>query len=89
MHLISAGLHLHGTDPYELLARVRSESARPLDAEHAFYLGYELAKARTGLTLGKNYQQDEALQWGFLTVEERSHREKMKRAPATEAERDG
>ena len=39
---------------------------------YAFYLGYEMAKAVTALTLGKNYVQDQALRWGFLTVEERS-----------------
>jgi dihydropteroate synthase len=74
LHVISAGLHLRGTDPYELLERIQAECPRPLDASHAFYLGYELAKARTALTLGKNYRQDEALDWGFLTVEEHSHR---------------
>jgi hypothetical protein len=33
-----------------------------------------MAKAATALTLGKQYQQDEALDWGFLTREEVSHR---------------
>jgi hypothetical protein len=28
----------------------------------------------TALTLGKNYTQDQALRWGFLTVPEISHR---------------
>ena len=41
-----------------------------LDPSHAFYLGYEMAKAVTALTLGKNYTQDQALRWGFLTVPE-------------------
>ena len=45
-----------------------------LDASHAFYLGYEMAKAATALTLGKQYQQDEALDWGYLTQDEVSHR---------------
>ena len=48
--------------------------ARPIDASHAFYLGYEMAKAVTALTLGKEYRQDEALDWGFLTRAEQSHR---------------
>src|SRR5262249_19647704 len=61
LHVISAGLHLHGTDPYELLAAIQTAGKRALDASHAFYLGYELAKARTALTLGKDYRQDEAL----------------------------
>ena len=46
----------------------------PIDPAHAFYLGYEMAKAATALTLGKDYRQDEALDWGFLTREEKSHR---------------
>ena len=33
-----------------------------------------MAKAVTALTLGKNYTQDQALRWGFLTVPEVSHR---------------
>ena len=30
-------------------------------------------KAKTALTLGKTYRQDQALQWGFLTEPEDSH----------------
>jgi hypothetical protein len=33
-----------------------------------------MAKAVTALTLGKNYVQDQALRWGMLTREEKSHR---------------
>jgi dihydropteroate synthase len=43
------------------------------DAAHAFYLGYELMKAKTALTLSKSYRQDQALEWGFLTEPEVSH----------------
>jgi len=68
IHVVSAGKHLAGEDPFELF-----ESLQEADGSHAFYLGYEMAKAVTALTLGKNYTQDEALRWGFLTVEERSH----------------
>jgi dihydropteroate synthase len=39
------------------------------EAGHAFYLGHELTKARLALQLGKNYQQDLPLRWGYLTVE--------------------
>jgi hypothetical protein len=39
-----------------------------------------MAKAITALTLGKNYTQDEALRWGFLTAPEVSHRGKMAEA---------
>jgi len=75
LHVISANLYLRGTDPFELLSQLQASAARPLDATHAFYLGYELAKARTALTLGKDYRQDQALDWGFLTVEEQGHRQ--------------
>lgn len=72
VHVLSAGVHLAGDDAFELLASVQEQARRPLSAEHAFYLGYELAKALTALTLGKQYEQDEALSWGLLTRPERS-----------------
>ena len=53
-----------------------SSATRSSTPSHAFYLGYEMAKAVTALTLGKNYTQDQALRWGFLTVPEVSHRNK-------------
>src|SRR5262249_20130648 len=48
------------------------------DPSHAFYLGYELMKARTALTLSKSYRQDQPLDWGFLTEREVSHRDRKK-----------
>jgi dihydropteroate synthase-like protein len=73
LHVINGQAHLHGTDPFALFAEMQQRDAK-LDASHAFYLGYEMAKAVTALTLGKNYTQDQALRWGFLTVPEVSHR---------------
>jgi dihydropteroate synthase-like protein len=67
IHIFNRDGYWHGRDPYALF-----DQLGPLDAAHAFYLGYELAKAATALTLGKNYTQDEALDWGFLTVPEAS-----------------
>lgn len=74
LHLINAEVHLHGADPFELFDQLLRTQATNLDPAHAFYLGYELAKATTALTLGKQYTQDEALNWGFLTLPEKSHR---------------
>ncbi|MBI2825578.1 MAG: dihydropteroate synthase [Planctomycetia bacterium] len=71
LHVVTAGMHLHGTDPFELLAQLQARNPKNLDPSHSFYLGYELAKARTALALGKDYRQDQALDWGYLTVEER------------------
>ena len=69
VHLMNRDGYWHGSDPYEVFDRMRAEVGT-LNAEHAFYLGMELCKARTALTLGKQYRQDESLRWGFLTVEE-------------------
>jgi dihydropteroate synthase-like protein len=69
------GTHfLTGRDPFELF-----EQMDVADPSHAFYLGYEMAKARTALTLHKHYRQDQALDWGFLTEAEESHIERKKR----------
>jgi dihydropteroate synthase-like protein len=75
MHLVSAGVNLSGTDPFELMQQLlASPIGHTIDAAHAFYLGHELSKAATALTLGKQYEQDEALNWGFLTRPEQHHR---------------
>ena len=74
VHAVTAGLHLSDPDPFALFAKLQSHVAREIDASHAFYLGYEMAKALTALTLGKDYRQDEALDWGFLTRKEQFHR---------------
>lgn len=73
LHVLNGSVYLRGTDPFVLFAEMQKRDEK-LDPAHAFYLGYELAKAVTALTLGKNYQQDQALTWGFLTVPEVSHR---------------
>ncbi|NIP85633.1 MAG: dihydropteroate synthase [Planctomycetales bacterium] len=73
LHLICAGVHLTGTDPFAMFEQLLGEQGEKLDRGHAFYLGFELAKALTALTLGKDYRQDEALNWGFLTRSEGHH----------------
>jgi dihydropteroate synthase-like protein len=77
LHVISSCMYLQGTDPFTLFEQMTKRE--PIDPSHAFYLGYEMAKAVTALTLGKNYVQDQALRWGFLTVAEPSHRGKIPR----------
>ena len=86
IHLVSAGLHLAEADPFALFARLVARQPKNLDAGHAFYLGFEMAKALTALTLGKDYRQDEALDWGYLTRKEQSHR--LKRSPAVDDSRE-
>jgi dihydropteroate synthase-like protein len=84
LHAVTAGLHLKDSDPFALFARCQAEGGRAIDPAHAFYLGYELAKAVTALTLGKEYRQDETLDWGFLTSPEEFHRLKRERVAASE-----
>lgn len=76
LHLLSAGLHLRATNAFELFKKLMATEPKNVNASHAFYLGYELAKATTALTLGKQYNQDQALEWGFLTVPEDNHRQR-------------
>jgi dihydropteroate synthase-like protein len=72
LHVLNDKMLLEGTDPFALFEEMQCRE--DIDPAHAFYLGYELAKAVTALTLAKNYVQDQALRWGFLTAEETSHR---------------
>lgn len=75
IHILSAGVHLRGNEPFammsELLTLPQSDN---VDVSHAFYLGFELAKAKLAIQLGKQYEQDQALAWGQLTQEEQRHR---------------
>lgn len=71
IHAINGTHHLSGGDPFVLFDEMGVD-----EASHAFYLGYEMAKAKTALTLSKAYRQDQALDWGFLTEPEISHRER-------------
>lgn len=78
VHVISHALHLHDPDPFALFERLRRSGPngslpKNLSPSHAFYLGYEMCKAATAITLGKQYLQDEPLDWGFLTKREVQH----------------
>lgn len=73
IHVLNNKMHLRGEDPFELFSQMSGQET--IDPSHAFYLGYEMAKAITALTVGKNYAQDQALNWGFLTRPEKSHRQ--------------
>jgi dihydropteroate synthase len=68
IHALNNQHILSDTDPFRLF-----DQMGVVDSSHAFYLGYEMMKARTALTLSKTYRQDQALEWGFLTVPETSH----------------
>jgi len=79
LHLLTSGRQWSDRDPWRLFASLLTAGPnggppRNLDLSHAFYLGYEMCKATTALTLGKEYVQDESLDWGFLTEPEDRHR---------------
>ena len=74
LHAMNKEVHAKGSDPFVVFDQLNIE-----DPSHAFYLGYEMAKAMTALTLGKNYVQDEPLRWGMLTREEQTHFERRKK----------
>ena len=78
VHIVSHELHLSGEDAYELWRQLAASgpggtNPKNLDPKHAFYIGHELHKAITALTLDKQYYQDEPLDWGFLTRAEGGH----------------
>ncbi len=73
VHLVGVGLHIHSRDPFGLFKQIEAAGRDDLDPSHAFYLGYEVSKAVTALTLGKDYRQDQALSWGHLTQPEIAH----------------
>ncbi len=80
IHLMGSGLHFHDSDPFIAFDQLAASEPGNLDASHAFYLGYEMCKAMTALQLGKQYTQDEALDWGHLTQPEVDrHRLKKRR----------
>jgi hypothetical protein len=83
IHLVGANLHIADRDPFLVFERLLNpgfggadDHHKPatIDPSHAFYLGFEMAKAATALTLSKQYRQDESLDWGYLTQPEESHR---------------
>ena len=89
IHVIGGRQHWKDTDPFVLFDQLLSDRPKKLDASHAFYLGYEMAKAVTALTLDKHYQQDEPLNWGYLTRSEPSHRSREKNSEEPKASQKG
>ena len=75
IHLMAAGMRLSDRDPFRLFEQLMKQPvSENVDPGHAFYLGFEMAKASLALLLGKQYDQDQPLRWGFLTPDEDHHR---------------
>lgn len=60
VHIYNRFGHHRACDPFELYPKLGVDD----DAAHAFYLGYELAKAEIARALAKRYTQDRPLNWG-------------------------
>lgn len=65
IYAFNADRFVAGTDIEAVFEQLGVDEAR-----HAFYLGHELTKAELALQLGKNYQQDQPLRWGYLTAQD-------------------
>ena len=74
INLFNSEIHNVGTDPYEFYEGLNVSG----DASHAFYLGIELARAQIAYILGKNYDQDNELDWGIAF---KKKKESLKKRP--------
>ena len=66
LHLMNRDGHWQGEDVFAVFSQALQTVHDRIDAGHAFYLGYELARAELANKLGKNYVQDEPVTWGCL-----------------------
>ncbi len=60
INIFNSKIHLVDKDPFNFYDKLDIDN----DASHAFYLGVELARAQIAFDLGKNYDQDNELEWG-------------------------
>lgn len=60
VHVYNRERHLIADEPFALFPELAVDD----DASHAFYLGYEIAKAEIAFRLAKRYVQDQSLDWG-------------------------
>ena len=65
INVLNSETQIEGIDPFEFYTSLKVEN----DASHSFYLGVELARAQIAFQLGKNYDQDNELQWGIAYKE--------------------
>ena len=61
INVLNSDTKIEGTDPFDFYTSLKVEN----DASHSFYLGVELARAQIAYQLGKNYDQDNELEWGI------------------------
>ena len=102
IQLSEEGIHVYNreaintdSNPFELFPKL---DLLQDDAPHAFYMGVELARAQIAWQLGKNYMQDEELEWGACVdtkseeqrdQSSRAHKMREPRKDAAEYEAEG
>ncbi|HHW92752.1 MAG TPA: PTS mannitol transporter subunit IIABC [Firmicutes bacterium] len=64
IHIFNRDIYLTGTRADDLFSQLEIT-----DPGHAYYLGRELYKAQLALQLGKKYQQEQELVWGYLSID--------------------
>ena len=64
LHVYNGTTHACGFEPFDLFQHLQLEK----NGAHAFYIGYELAKAEIARRLGKRYVQDRQLDWGLADI---------------------
>ncbi|MEZ6126711.1 MAG: DUF6513 domain-containing protein [Planctomycetaceae bacterium] len=64
LHLMNRRGHWIGEQPFEIFGSALQQNP-DIDAAHAFYLGFEMARAEMARLLGKHYVQDEGISWGL------------------------
>lgn len=64
LHLMNRHGHWQGERPFDVFAAALAANSE-IDAGHAFYLGFEMARAEMARLLGKQYVQDAAMPFGL------------------------
>ena len=75
INIFNSDIHKVGLDPYDFYEYLKVDS----DASHAFYLGIELARAQIAFELGKNYDQDNELEWGVVKTNKKDLQKRPER----------
>lgn len=79
IHCYNRNGHRVVQEPFALFPNLDVET----DGSHAFYLGYELARAEMAWHLGKRYVQDQAIDWGAAVEREAEDLLNLKQAGET------
>ncbi|GAB5444105.1 MAG: dihydropteroate synthase [Fuerstiella sp.] len=71
LHLMNRHGHWSGDNVFQIFDQAlqqqpkTADNSEPVDAGHAFYLGYEMARAEISRMLGRQYEQDAPQTWGL------------------------